>query len=273
MSERVFYVGAHSQDEAGEHGSRKFTGYVPARFLTINGLPIVDPTPWGSQKAYIYADDKGAYKTDAANPNNYLVVPANFSEAQARAYAAQIAKLQSIPVVGPAIARAKMGLDFRPNGSQDLQRDPQWGIPRESVVPAFVSGASHYLGLVSGLSNIPLEQVERGGGWTNGGDDQSGPHGVSQQNHQNLLKGRSDAAAMLSPAWLTNSYGYGSQGELPARQIGDGTGARWTSSLYGMDPMNPTQPAGSQDANGPLGIVSNQPMPDWPFPPPIFNTR
>jgi hypothetical protein len=110
------------------------------------------------------------------------------------------------------------------------------------------------------------------GGWTNGGKDNRGPHGVSQQNHQNLIKGQSDAAS-AAPVWATNNFGYGSQGQLPAGQIGGGTGARWTSSLRGIDPMNPAQPAGPQTASGPLGLVSDQPMPDWPFPPPIFNTR
>ena len=272
MPDDIFYVGAHSQYDDDANGNKKFTGFVPAKFLTINDQPVVDPTPWGSQKAYIYADDQGAHQTDAANPNNYLIVPANFSEAQARAYADQISGLQNIPVIGTALARAKMGIDFRPNGSQDLQRDPQWGIPKGSVVPAFVSAASHYLGLVSGLSNTPLEQVERGGGWTNGGKDNRGPHGVSQQNHQNLIKGQSDAAS-AAPVWATNNFGYGSQGQLPIGQIGGGTGARWTSSLRGIDPMNPAQPAGPQRASGPLGLVSNQPTPDWPFPPPIFNTR
>ena len=272
MPDDIFYVGAHSQDENDANGKKKFTGFVPAKFLTINDQPVVDPTPWGSQKAYIYADDQGAHQTDAGNPNNYLIVPANFSEAQARAYADKISALQNIPVIGTALARAKMGVDFWQNGSQDLQRDPQWGIPKGSVVPAFVSAASHYLGFVSGLSNTPLDQVERGGGLSNGGNDNSGPHGVSQQNHQNLIKGQSDAAS-AAPVWATNNFGYGSQGQLPAGQIGGGTGARWTSSLRGIDPMNPAQPAGPRTASGPLGLVSNQPMPDWPFPPPIFNTR
>ncbi len=136
MSDRLFYVGAHSQYEKDQYGNMKFTGFVPAKFLTINGGPVVDLTPWGSQKAYIYADDQGAGRTDAANPNNYLIVPANFSEAQARAYAAQIARIQSFPVVGSALARAKMGLEFRPNGPQDLQRDPHnGGFPKAPLSP------------------------------------------------------------------------------------------------------------------------------------------
>jgi hypothetical protein len=48
MSDRVFYVGSAKD--------RQLTGYVPAKFLTINGKPVVDPTQGGSQKTYIYAD-------------------------------------------------------------------------------------------------------------------------------------------------------------------------------------------------------------------------
>jgi|SRR5579872_484811 len=46
----------------------------------------------------------------------------------------------------------------------------------------------------------------------------------------------------------------------------------WFAGLTGTDPMNPGQPA-LQPSDRPLGIFSNQPMPDWPIPPPIFNTR
>jgi hypothetical protein len=85
MSDRVFYVGSAKD--------RQLTGYVPAKFLTINGKPVVDPTPGGSQKTYIYADGSDKFKTsgEIANPNNYLVVPANYTEEQARAFAAKIA--------------------------------------------------------------------------------------------------------------------------------------------------------------------------------------
>jgi hypothetical protein len=46
----------------------------------------------------------------------------------------------------------------------------------------------------------------------------------------------------------------------------------WIASLAGVDPMNPRQ-AAPQLAGKLRGIVSNEPMPDWPSPPPIFNTR
>src|ERR1700681_4665543 len=85
MSDRVFYVGSEK--------GRQLTGYVPAKFLTVNGKPVADPTPGGSQKTYIYADGSDKYKTrgEIANPNNYLIVPASYTEGQARAFAAEIA--------------------------------------------------------------------------------------------------------------------------------------------------------------------------------------
>ena len=41
--------------------------------------------------------------------------------------------------------------------------------------------------------------------------------------------------------------------------------------LTRVDPRNPGQAALPQQTARPLGIVSGEPMPDWPFPPPIFD--
>lgn len=268
MPEKIFYVGAVD-------GNNKATAFVPARFLTSNGQPVVDPIPHGSQDSFFYSDNHGRDKTHAriANPNNYIVVPGNFTEENARAYADHIAKLQGVSAFGRALAAGRVGLDFRPGGSQDIQRGSQWGIPDGSVVHAFVSGASHYLGFVNGLTGIPLEYSERGGGLTNGGIDKSGPYGISQQNYQNLLKGSQDATSAVKPVWLANDFGYGTQGDVPVGQIGNGRGAAWTSSLSGIDPSNPIRPAAPQRQVGSLGLVTSEPMPDWPIPPPIFNIR
>lgn len=64
MPDRIFYVGA-------VNGKKEFTGFVPARFLTINGQPVVDPISRRSQDFFIYSDDQGSDKTHAriANPN------------------------------------------------------------------------------------------------------------------------------------------------------------------------------------------------------------
>jgi hypothetical protein len=44
----------------------------------------------------------------------------------------------------------------------------------------------------------------------------------------------------------------------------------WNSSLGVGAPRGPYQPGPPGEAVRPLGIVSGKPMPDWPFPPPIF---
>ena len=48
--------------------------------------------------------------------------------------------------------------------------------------------------------------------------------------------------------------------------------ANWAAGLAGVDPTNPVQLAPQPKDRLP-GLVSNQPMPDWPFPPPIFRRR
>ena len=137
MSDRVFYVGARPQND-----EKRITGYVPAKFLTLNGKPVVDPTPGGSQNAYIYADGSDRYKTrgEIANPNNYLIVPANYTEQQARAFAVEIASAvgQADPGNeggGLGGALGQMTGAFVRNGPQDLQRHPQWGIPKKIFCP------------------------------------------------------------------------------------------------------------------------------------------
>jgi hypothetical protein len=86
MSERIFYVGSEDL-----HGRRN--GFAAAKFLTLNGKPVVDPTPGGSQNANIYSDGLGRNQTigGIANPSNYLIVPANYTEQQAKDFAAGIA--------------------------------------------------------------------------------------------------------------------------------------------------------------------------------------
>jgi hypothetical protein len=139
MSDRIFYVGAQQQSD-----EKKITGYVPAKFLTLNGKPVVDPKPGGSQGAYIYGDESDRHKMggEIANPNNYLIVPANYTEQQARAFAAEI--VNTVGQVYPGDETGAAGLNqalgrmtgaFLRNGPQDLQRHPQWGIQK---IPLFL---------------------------------------------------------------------------------------------------------------------------------------
>src|SRR4051812_13419953 len=84
-------------------------------------------------------------KGSVANPYNYLVVPENYDERQAQRFAVEIGE-----VAGRVYPQDEMGAAshhqalgqmlgaFWPGGSQDLERHPQWGIPRGSIAPAFV---------------------------------------------------------------------------------------------------------------------------------------
>src|SRR4051812_15120041 len=85
MAERIFYAGALRD--------RNVAGFAPAKFLVRDGAYAVDPTPGGSQVA-LYADDRGSNRTEGkiANPNNYLIVPANYDEQKARPFAAEIGR-------------------------------------------------------------------------------------------------------------------------------------------------------------------------------------
>ncbi len=117
MPDQVFYVGATPQS-----GENIITGYVSAKFLTVNGKPIVDPVPGGSQNAHIYADASDKYKTRGAiaNPNNYLIVPANYAEQQARAFAGHVAGTMDLGPIGQLLALNRMKDAFWSNGPQDF---------------------------------------------------------------------------------------------------------------------------------------------------------
>jgi hypothetical protein len=68
---------------------------------------------------------------------------------------------------GLSSALGLMTDSFVQGGSQDLQRNSAWGIPPGLVVPAFVDAASYHLGLVTGLSGLPIASSEVGGGIEN----------------------------------------------------------------------------------------------------------
>ena len=290
MSDSKFYV-------AAVDGNRLVTKYVPAKFLTRNGAYVTDPTPGGSQRTDFYSGPAGSDLTNGtvANPNNYLVVPANYSEEKARDFAAGIAKMANTfdPDTGdPGLdaALARMASDFSQGGAQDLQRHPQWGIPRGSVVPAFVGSASDHLGYVTAQAGLPVQSAEIGGGALNGlhrlvqkgkdfiglpHDDKpidtSGPYWLSQQNEANIQQGYSDGlAAKRRPAPFDAEAG--AQAPLQSSQLGNGI-ADWTSSLSGIDP-DEAPPSASPPWNRPVRYLARlnpsqgSPAPAQPAPSP-----
>jgi uncharacterized repeat protein (TIGR03803 family) len=225
MAEDVFFVGAEGPKNA-------FMGFVAAKFLSVDGQLVVDPTPGGSQNAFIYSDQFGTIKTagQIANPNNYLIVPANYSEEGARIFAAQVASVDIFK------ANSLMYNSFVQFGAQDLQRNMQWGIPTNSVVPAFVDSASYHLGFVTASADLPLQASELGGGLINGINslfnlrgkpiDTQGDFWLSRANTENVLQGFRDGSAPGSWNNSLSSLTYGTDEFLLSSgwQIGDGMG-------------------------------------------------
>lgn len=264
MPAGIFYVEA--KDDNG------VTGYVPARFLMRNGAHVMNPTPGGSQQSFVYSDARGSGQTkgSVANPDNYLIVPENYTEQQARDFATEIANSlnrvypeDETGSMGPNQAREKMTAAFRQGGPQDLQRHPQWGVPKGSAVPAFVGAASNHLGYVSGLAGLPVIWPEVAGGaanWINGNliqqvnkrilgrrstsIDTSGPYGLSQQNHDNISQGFSDGLEASKAPVPFDDYGNRPQTGQDAGRIGDGNGV----------------------GGGLLGLINSQTLPRWMLP-------
>jgi hypothetical protein len=265
LSDSIFYVGAEN--------NKKLTGLVPAKFLMRDGSYVMDPTPRGSQNAYLYSDSSGNNKTPgpAANPNNYLIVPANYDEQAARKFAANIA---AAPL---PIALARMIDAFGQGGSQDLQRNPHWGIPNGSTVGAFVGSASNHLGYVSAQAGLPIDWPEFGGGLVNGVNadivqplrklfkksstdiDTRGPYWLSRQNGDNIAQGYAHGLAATGPPSPFNDYGYDPHPQSRGEQIGDGRGiAGWRSSLSDVNPDEPTPPAWPPQADSPIRYLSSR---------------
>ena len=86
-----------------------------------NGMYLMNPMPGGSQKSYLYSDGLGSDRTDGriANPNHYLVVPANYTERQARDFAARITDTWGN--AGLYQALMDMAEAFLQGGSHDLR--------------------------------------------------------------------------------------------------------------------------------------------------------
>jgi hypothetical protein len=211
------------------------------------------------------------------------MVPADYTEQKAKDFAAQIADIigrvypeDEMGAAGLHQALGQMIGAFSRGGSQDLQRHPQWGIPKGSVVPAFVGSASDHLGYVTGLAGLPMPWSEIGGGVLNGSNaiwqstkhqlhldsdpiDTDGPYWLSKQNHANISQGYSDGLEASKPPSPFNDFGYGTQPQRTEGQIGDGNGiAGWMPSLAGIDPQEPTPPAWRPLADRPIRYLSRR---------------
>jgi hypothetical protein len=269
MPGQMFYVGAQDRNDR-----TKFTGFVPAKFLVRGGRYVMDPMPGGSQNSFLYSDALGSDKTigKIANPFNYLIVPDSHTEQKAKDFAAGIADSWGNAGGPMALLQALMDMKraFGQGGSQDLQRNPQWGVPSGSFVPAFVGAASDHLGYVTALSGLPAFLAETAGGYINKRNadnqkpseppiDASGPHGLSWHNYHNITQGFSDGLAASQPPSPFNDYGYRAQVEPTPGQVSNGTGiAGWRSSLAGIDPQEPAPPEWPPQVDRPIRYLSSR---------------
>ena len=277
MADPIFYVGSENQG--------RLTGFVPAKFLMRNGAYVMDPMPGGSQNAYLYSDGSGNGMTNGrtANPNNYLIVPANYTDEQARGFAAQIADIigrvypaDETGAAGHRQAMGQMTAAFMQGGSQDLQRHPQWGIPKGSIAPAFVGSASNHLGYVTASAGLPMAWSEIGGGVLNGANavwqsirdrfsdrsdriDSGGPNWLSRHNHANISQGYSDGLAASKPPTPFNDYDYGAPSRPTAGRIGEGNGiSPFSAALAGIDPDEPAPPIWPPAADRPIRYLGSR---------------
>ena len=150
--------------------------------------------------------------------------------------------------IGQVLALNRMKDAFRSSGPQDLQRHPQWGIPENSFVPAFIDSASYRLGSVTRWAGLPETLSDVGGGiphWFSPPPDKSEFRGLSERNYKNISKGFSDANLSRAEPSLMKDFGYNPQAQYPPGQIGDGNGlgvGDWRFPFAGVDPSNPTRP-------------------------------
>jgi hypothetical protein len=241
MTDPIFYAAA---EDRRNPTSPRITGYVPSKFLIRNGAYVVDPVPGGSQNANLYSDSRGSNQTDGkiANPNNYVVVPTNYSEKQANDFAADLAATRKL---GPAATFALMTSAFWLGGSEELQRNPRWGIPPNSFVRAYTSGASDHFGYVTGKAGLPQELAQFGGGmhnlfskgWEKPDVDASKKFGLSKINEANIAQGYAAGLSANQPLSPFTDYGRNTRPRPSDGQIGEGKGiAPFSASLAGINP-------------------------------------
>lgn len=244
LPDRVFYAAATHRDD-----KEKITGYVPSKFLVRNGMYVVDPVPGASQKANLYSDGSGNNQTDGkvANPNNYIVVPANYTEQGAQDAARRLRTLNQSGILGGTLGG--MMLDFWPGGYEELQRNPRFGIPPDSFVRGYTSAASDHFGYVTGAAGLPRGLAESGGGAHNifskdflrSNVDTDGKAGLSKINEANIVQGYAAGAASTKAPSSFKNYGYGEKMDNGPSAIGDGNGISPFATT--VTDVNPDEPA------------------------------
>ncbi|MBC9876342.1 hypothetical protein G8O24_03150 [Bradyrhizobium sp. INPA01-394B] len=229
-----------------------------------NGSYVVAPISGEAQTEDLYSDASGSNRTPGAiaNPNNYLVVPRLHDEASARRVADTIAGVQK---VGALPALAPIAHSFEPDGPEDLQRHPRWGIPPDSFVKAYVGPASDQFGYVLGAAGLPRELAEAGGGihnlysWLNNRKiDVSGKYFLTKSNEANIAQGYAAGAAARRSPTAYNDYGYPTPSQDPANTGGDGKGVlSFPASLAGVNPDEPSPAAWPPKTDAPIRYLSS----------------
>ncbi|WP_186080541.1 hypothetical protein [Burkholderia gladioli] len=142
---------------------------VAAKFLQYNGQYVKDPNSAVAISAQIYDSSKNAIVN--ANPNGYLIVPAEYSISETIEFANNVSKLlldstNSFALLNAAGAMVRA---YVPNGTHDLQRHyaGSSGVNPDDFVAAFTSAASFDLGLVAQYSGFGFDAAIKGGGMLN----------------------------------------------------------------------------------------------------------
>jgi hypothetical protein len=179
---------------------------------------------------------------------------------------------------GPGATLGLMANAFWPGGSEDLQRNPRWGIPPESFVPAYTSAASDHFGYITAAAGLPRVLAEGGGGahnlysWTaekahgllngTGGSpsiDTNGKFGLSTTNEANIAQGYAAGLEAGKPPAPFKDYGYNAQAPQTPGQIGDGRGiSPFSAGLAGINPDEPTPPDWPPQQNSQVRYLSSQ---------------
>jgi hypothetical protein len=147
---------------------------------------------------------------------------------------------------------------FWPGGSEELQRNPRWGIPPDSFVRPYTSGASDHFGYVTGKAGLPRELAEVGGGMhnlfsklRNPSIDASGKLGLSKVNEANIAQGYAAGSSANKPPAAFDDYG--TRPEPTTGQIGEGGWiSPFAAALAGVNPDEPTPPDWPPQQNDPV---------------------